>query len=292
MSKTLFIANYNKNLQNISDFLPEYNIQFWDKKHFSSLTSKSTIIFHTGDWGNNFQENRTNLELPHFVNSFYFDLNSLSNLEDKSLLIGRLYKKHSFNFKQYDYFSETFLPTEFGDFILFGFEDRVTRKRVLGLRTQTMPDIPTIRIHSMCYTGDIFNPIKCDCREQLTEATKLIAKKGGMLIYPEEEGRGVGILHKLKIYDNQHNGMDTVDANYAENFPNDIRTYDYLQDIFNHYDIFRANIITNNPKKIKAFFNNGIFVNKTIQIASTVNSHNEFYLRTKMAKNNHKIELK
>jgi len=139
----------------------------------------------------------------------------------------------------------------------------------------------------MCYTGDIFHSLKCDCKEELENALILIQEKGGMLIYPEEEGRGIGILNKINVYRHQHRGLDTVDAQYAEDFPNDLRDYSYLRDIFRHYGLKNIKLITNNPKKSEACFKAGVHVSEIVKLPVSVNKHNRNYLQTKMDKNGH-----
>ena len=194
--------------------------------------------------------------VPTEVNSFYFNFELLSCEDDsktKSEFIAKVYGSNSVNFKKWDFFAETYLPTEYGDFVMFGFKSRTNGVNVLGLRTKVLPKIPVVRTHSMCYTGDIFHSLNCDCREELENALRLIQREGGMLIYPEEEGRGIGVLNKIKIYELQNNGADTVEAQHLADFPNDLRTFDYLKDVFDHYAITKIKLITNNPQKKNLF---------------------------------------
>lgn len=178
-------------------------------------------------------------EIPLNKRSFYFPLEKLYTDERYThLLLAQLSKDQTVWTRSYDFYDETPLPTDFGNFILFGFSRRTDGKRVLGLRTERLPKVATVRTHSMCYTGDIFASKRCDCREELENALRVINKNGGMLIYPEEEGRGIGILQKIKIYNSQQiGGFDTFDAQYENHFPNDLRDYDYLRDIFLYYKI-------------------------------------------------------
>ena len=170
---------------------------------------------------------------------------------------------------------------------MFGFRGRTNGKTILGLRTETLPDIVSVRTHSMCYTGDIFHSLKCDCREELEHALEYIQEKQGIFIYALEEGRGIGVLNKLAVYNSQHEGYDTVDAQYINRHPNDLRNYDYLRDVLEHYNVSNVDVITNNPQKLLAFQLAGIHVNDTIKLDSTVNEYNKNYLMTKMKKNGH-----
>ena len=139
----------------------------------------------------------------------------------------------------------------------------------------------------MCFTGDIFHSRKCDCREELENALHYIQKEGGIFIYALEEGRGTGVLNKIAVYNSQHQGYDTVDAQYINRHPNDLRNYNYLKDILEHYGITEAKVITNNPLKVVGFETAGVHVVDTIKLESTVNEYNKNYLLTKMVKNGH-----
>lgn len=231
--------------------------------------------------------------LPMNKTSFYINLTRFISNDKKqvAMFLAKVNGDYSINYRSYNFFAESSLPTEYGDFILFGFESRMKGKNIIGLRTRELPAIPTIRTHSMCYTGDIFHSQKCDCREELQNAMKMINEKGGMIIYPEEEGRGVGILNKIKIYQHQERGADTVEAQYLCNFPNDLRDYDYLKDVFRYYGITEIRLITNNPDKTIACYDAGVVVVETIKLTSTLNKHNKRYLETKMRKNGHNFRL-
>lgn len=232
-------------------------------------------------------------KIPLSKRSFFFPINKLSSNERYvHMLLAQLSKDQTVWTRYYDFYDETPLPTDFGDFILFGFSRRTDSKRILGLRTKELPKIVTVRTHSMCYTGDIFSSKRCDCREELENALRLIAKRGGILIYPEEEGRGIGILQKIKIYNSQQiDGFDTFDAQYINHFPNDLRNYDYLRDVFRHYNIDTIDLITNNPEKVVAAEMSGVKVRKTVRLPSTVNDYNKDYLQTKMKKSGHNFTV-
>lgn len=231
--------------------------------------------------------------IPFNKRSFFFPINKL-NLDEKymHILVAQFSKDQTVWTKMYDFYEETPLPTEFGDFILFGFTRRTDGKRVLGLRTKKLPEVSTVRTHSMCYTGDIFASKRCDCREELEKALRLISERGGVLIYPEEEGRGIGILQKITIYNSQQvDGFDTFDAQYANHFPNDLRNYDYLRDVFRHYKISTIDLITNNPEKVIAAEMSGVKVREMIKLPSTVTAYNKNYLQTKMKRSGHNFAM-
>lgn len=231
--------------------------------------------------------------IPLSKRSFFFPVNKLSSNEKYvHILLAQLSKDQTVWTRYYDFYDETPLPTDFGNFILFGFSRRTDGKRILGLRTKELPKIATVRTHSMCYTGDIFSSKRCDCREELENALRLIAERGGILIYPEEEGRGIGILQKIKIYNSQQvDGFDTFDAQYVNHFPNDLRNYDYLRDVLRHYSIDTIDLITNNPEKVVAAEMSGVKVRKTVKLPSTVNDYNKDYLQTKMKKSGHNFKV-
>lgn len=230
--------------------------------------------------------------IPINKRSFYFPIDKLTDEKYIHLLTAQLSKDQTVWTRSYDFYDETPLPTELGDFILFGFSRRTDGKRILGLRTKELPEVATVRTHSMCYTGDIFNSKRCDCREELENALRMISERGGLLIYPEEEGRGIGILQKIKIYNSQQiDGFDTFDAQYINHFPNDLRDYDYLRDIFRHYKIDSIDLITNNPEKVIAADMSGVKIRDILKLASTVNEYNENYLRTKMNRSGHDFTI-
>lgn len=231
--------------------------------------------------------------IPISKRSFFFPLSKISLNNDLiHSMLAQLDKDQTVWTRYYDFYDETPLPTEFGDFILFGFSRRTDGKRILGVRTKEIPAVPTVRTHSMCYTGDIFASKRCDCREELENALKLISRLGGLLIYPEEEGRGIGILQKIKIYNSQQvDGFDTFDAQYVNHFPNDLRDYDYLRDIFRHYKIDTIDLITNNPEKTKAAEMSGVIVRETVKLPATVNDYNRGYLQTKMKRSGHNFNI-
>lgn len=150
---------------------------------------------------------------------------------------------------------------------------------------------PLVRIHSECITGDIFGSCKCDCGEQLQTSLDLIAAEGGVLIYLRQEGRGIGLLNKLKAYNLQEKGLDTVEANLKLGLPADNRTYLIAYHILKSLKIDTLRLITNNPEKIAALQNYGLAVSQRISLQISPTQTNHHYLKTKKEKLGHLLEL-
>ena len=169
------------------------------------------------------------------------------------------------------------LPTKYGTFRIQAFKEG--EKEHLALFTDTFSDIPIVRVHSECLTGDALGSIKCDCGEQLQFALETIAREGGMLIYHRQEGRNIGLLNKVNAYALQDKGYNTVEANHQLGFSADERTYEIVEFILKHYGIYRLRLLTNNPKKIESLEN--IEIVERLPIKMDPNPYNENYLRTK-----------
>lgn len=185
---------------------------------------------------------------------------------------------------------EVFLPTQFGDFNIVGYIDTISGCEHVALVKDDHSDkIPLIRVHSECLTGDIFHSLKCDCNWQLHEALKMINEYGkGALIYMKDhEGRGIGLINKLKAYKLQEEGLDTVEANESLGFPADLRNYGVGAQIILDLGFNNFNLITNNPKKIVGLKGYGLTILKNINIKSEVNKYNERYITTKKEKMHH-----
>ncbi|HZU52659.1 MAG TPA: GTP cyclohydrolase II, partial [Holophagaceae bacterium] len=148
-----------------------------------------------------------------------------------------------------------------------------------------------VRIHSECWTGDVLGSLRCDCRQQLEAALEHIAAHGGMVLYLRQEGRGIGLLNKLKAYALQEQGMDTVEANHALGFPDDLRTYDSAVEMLKFFGIHRIKLLTNNPKKIGALEQAGIEVERE-RHQLEANPYNLRYLKTKAKKSGHMLDFK
>jgi GTP cyclohydrolase II len=173
---------------------------------------------------------------------------------------------------------------------MHGFADSETGKEHLALSMGVLNNgAPVLaRLHSECLTGDALFSMRCDCGYQLQEALKRIAKEGrGVVLYLRQEGRGIGLLNKIKAYNLQDQGADTVEANQRLGFDADLRHYDMTKDMLNHLGIKEVILMTNNPKKIKALTDLGIVVTQRQAIEVGENSHNTDYLATKASKLDH-----
>lgn len=185
---------------------------------------------------------------------------------------------------------ETFLPTQFGDFNIVGYKDTITGcEHVALVKDDGSDKIPLIRVHSECLTGDVFHSLKCDCNWQLHEALKMINQYGkGALIYlRDHEGRGIGLINKLKAYKLQDAGQDTVEANVSLGFAPDLRNYGVGAQIILDLGFNNFKLITNNPKKIVGLKGYGLMIHENINIKSEVNKYNERYINTKREKMHH-----
>jgi GTP cyclohydrolase II len=185
------------------------------------------------------------------------------------------------------------LPTDWGEFDIHGFEDTVANKEHVVL---TMGDIadgrPVLtRVHSECLTGDALFSLRCDCGNQLHAALEAIAAEGrGALFYLRQEGRGIGLLNKIKAYRLQDAGADTVEANEQLGFGADMRDYSMLRPMIEHLGIKTVRLLTNNPRKVAALQELGVNVVERIALHTDSNPHNEKYLQTKVGKLGHMIE--
>ena len=178
------------------------------------------------------------------------------------------------------------LPTKYGEFKIQSFKEN--EKEHLVIFTEKLPQIPLVRIHSECLTGDALGSLKCDCGEQLEFALREINKKGGIIIYLRQEGRGIGLFNKVNAYALQDKGFDTVEANHQLGFEADLRDFSIVEEILKHFNIKKIMLLTNNPKKEFAF--KEIKVEKRIPIIIKPNPFNKDYLKTKKEKLGHKIE--
>ena len=190
------------------------------------------------------------------------------------------------------YVESSRLPTAWGVFDIHGFEDAEINKEHVVL---TMGDVgngePVLaRIHSECLTGDALFSMRCDCGNQLQAALKAIAEEGrGALFYLRQEGRGIGLLNKIKAYKLQDAGADTVEANEALGFGADMRDYSVLRPMTEHLKIKKVRLMTNNPRKVAALEELGVEVVERIALHTGSNPHNEKYLKTKAGKLGHTL---
>ncbi|MCX8084153.1 MAG: bifunctional 3,4-dihydroxy-2-butanone-4-phosphate synthase/GTP cyclohydrolase II [Calditerrivibrio sp.] len=187
------------------------------------------------------------------------------------------------------------LPTIFGKFIIKGFRNIIDEQEAIALiKGDIKADDPVlVRVHSQCLTGDVFGSLRCDCRSQLHCAMQMIEKEGkGILLYMFQEGRGIGILNKIKAYDLQDHGFDTVEANLHLGFKDDLRDYGFGAQILRFLGVNKMKLITNNPRKIKALSGYGIDVVDRVPIVCEITPENINYLKTKEEKLGHKLNIK
>ena len=186
------------------------------------------------------------------------------------------------------------LPTRFGDFHIVAFENNrdgkehvaITKGDVIGAE-----NVP-VRLHSECLTGDVVGSLRCDCRDQLEAALKTIGQmERGMVLYLRQEGRGIGLINKIRAYSLQDEGLDTVEANLALGFRDDERDYAVAAHMLMSLKIQSIQLMTNNPKKMSQLTRYGINVTGRIPHIMPPNEHNRFYLETKVAKSGHMIDL-
>jgi GTP cyclohydrolase II len=200
--------------------------------------------------------------------------------------------------------AEADFPTRWGAFRILGFEGQLAAVRdncepgadagpaIEGLVALVMGDIhsrpPLVRIHSQCLTGDVFGSLRCDCRLQLELALGKIAEAGaGVLLYEQKEGRGIGLMAKLKAYELQDQGMDTVEANVELGFAADCRAYELPAEVLKLLGVSQVRLITNNPEKVAALESAGIAVVERVSAEVELQESFEAYLRTKHEKMGH-----
>ena len=190
--------------------------------------------------------------------------------------------------------AEADFPSRFGQFRIFGFEgksgDQVEECVVLIMGDIVQGAPPLVRIHSQCLTGDVFHSLRCDCRAQLELALESIAKEGrGLLIYEHKEGRGIGLLNKIRAYELQDQGADTVEANEQLGFDADLRNYEIPGAILRHFGVESVRLMSNNPEKIAALENAGVKVAERVSANVAPVEFSADYLRTKRQKMGHLV---
>jgi 3,4-dihydroxy 2-butanone 4-phosphate synthase/GTP cyclohydrolase II len=187
---------------------------------------------------------------------------------------------------------DTTLPTTFGDFVAFGYRSLVDNKHHVALvkgEVAGEPDV-LVRVHSECLTGDVFHSLRCDCGDQLEAALGMIEAEGqGVLLYLSQEGRGIGLLNKLRAYKLQEQGLDTVDANLQLGLPADLRDYGIGAQILVDLGLSSIRLLTNNPKKISGLAGYGLSVTDQLPIEPRPNPHNQAYLRAKKTRMGHML---
>jgi 3,4-dihydroxy 2-butanone 4-phosphate synthase / GTP cyclohydrolase II len=184
------------------------------------------------------------------------------------------------------------MPTKHGDFELISFRQLNTGEEHMALKKGTWEkDEPVlVRVHSSCFTGDILHSLRCDCGEQLQKAMEMVEEAGkGVVLYMNQEGRGIGLLNKLKAYKLQEEGKDTVEANLALGFKNDQRDYGVGAQILRQLGVSKIRLMTNNPRKRAGLLGYGLEIVENVPIEIVPNPHNQFYLQTKRDKLGHEI---
>jgi GTP cyclohydrolase II len=190
--------------------------------------------------------------------------------------------------------AEAEFPTEFGQFRIYGFTGesggRIEEAVVLKMGDLDEPGPPLVRIHSECLTGDVFHSLRCDCRAQLEIALAAIAaEKRGLLIYEHQEGRGIGLLNKLRAYELQDQGADTVEANHRLGFDSDLRDYALPAAILRYFGLSAIRLMSNNPEKVEAVEKVGVRVTERVPVVAEALDSRQAYLNTKREKMGHLI---
>lgn len=191
------------------------------------------------------------------------------------------------------FISETLLPTKFGDFRVRAYRDTETQVESLALIVGdvSLLENVTTRVHDQCLTSEVFGSLKCDCYDQLAESMKHIQTNSlGIIIYLQQEGRGIGLANKISAYKLQEDGYDTVDANRLLGFPDDCREYKMAAFILKDLKVKSINLMTNNPRKISELQKEGINISARLPIVTVQNIHSSSYLETKVKRMGHIIE--
>ncbi len=223
-------------------------------------------------------------QLQDFANQYQLNILSIDDI-----IAYRLYHEYLIEEE-----ASSFIPLEkYGRFNISVLREKYTGEEHIVLRKENqVKDAPTlVRIHSSCFTGDLFASQRCDCHDQLHHSLERISKEGGILIYLNQEGRGIGLLNKIRAYALQEEGYDTVDANVALGLPVDSRKYHVAASVLRHMKINDIRLLTNNPDKIEDMKKYGIESVKRELMPTFEHEHNQFYLRTKRSKLNHFIHL-
>jgi len=185
------------------------------------------------------------------------------------------------------------LPTRWGDFIALGIQGFADGKEHITIVKGDIVGKENIltRVHSECLTSEVLGSLRCDCREQLEKSMQMIEDEGeGLLIYLRQEGRGIGLINKIKAYQLQDFGLNTVEANRALGFDDDLRTFTQAVEVINLLDIESIRLMTNNPRKINGLQEAGIEITERIELITEINDYNRDYLMTKKKVSNHLLD--
>jgi len=182
------------------------------------------------------------------------------------------------------------LPTRFGRFTIFGIQGRGSNEEAVAIQHGRVNNgkAPLVRVHSQCLTGDVFTSERCDCRAQLEFSLRKIAKEpSGIVLYLPQEGRGIGLINKLKAYELQDQGLDTVEANRRLGFAADSRDYDFAASALKALGVKSVRLLSNNPDKIEQLERGGVHVVERVPCRPRTSHHSRAYLRTKQRKLGH-----
>ena len=185
------------------------------------------------------------------------------------------------------------LPTRYGRFTIYGFKGRGAQEEAIALVRGKLngKTAPLVRVHSQCLTGDVLASLRCDCRAQLELSLKKIGQAGsGILLYLPQEGRGIGLMNKLRAYELQDGGMDTVEANESLGFAADARDYDFSAQILKKLGAKKIRLLSNNPEKVRQLEQSGIQVVQRVACQPRVSKISRAYLQTKKSKMGHLLE--
>lgn len=194
-----------------------------------------------------------------------------------------------------EHVTEADMPTKYGDFRIIGYENKLNGEHHIALvKGDVSNGEPVlVRVHSECLTGDAFGSMRCDCGEQYGAAMDQINEEGrGILVYMRQEGRGIGLINKLKAYSLQDKGMDTVEANLALGFPEDMRDYGIGAQILTDLGVKKIKLMTNNPRKLSGLTGYGLEIVERVPIQMNHNERNAYYLKTKKEKLGHMLKFK
>ena len=181
------------------------------------------------------------------------------------------------------------MPTDFGHFDMYGFTTDYSEEEIVAIVKGDLKSNPNVRLHSACLTGDIFHSQRCDCGAQLEASMKYIDEHGGMIIYLPQEGRGIGLMNKLRAYELIEKGYDTVTANLALGFDEDLRDYHVAAEILKYFGLSKINLLSNNPKKFEGLEDYGIEIVDRIELIVPETQYNHSYMETKKNKMGHLI---
>jgi 3,4-dihydroxy 2-butanone 4-phosphate synthase/GTP cyclohydrolase II len=203
-------------------------------------------------------------------------------------------KEREFELKTVEKVAEANLPTEFGEFRIAGYKSLISDEEFVAVfKGKITEEVPVlVRIHSQCLTGDVFHSLKCDCGKQLRWAMSRIASEGkGIIVYQHQEGRGIGIINKIRAYALQDKGFDTIEANLMLGFDVDLRRYDQCVEIIKDLGAKKVKVMSNNPQKISAMVEGGLEIVERIPIEFKPSKDSVNYLKVKKLQMGHLLNL-